>query len=55
MQSGINIRIYSKIYAIGYKKTTLKSGFDLLRSVTSPVKRINLIFYLSNIKLKPII
>lgn len=49
MQSGIIIRIYSKLYAKGYKKTTYKSGFDLLKSVTSPVKRINLTFYLCNI------
>lgn len=54
-QSGIIIRIYSKLYAKGYKKTTNKSGFDLLKSVTSPVKRINLVSYLSNIKIKPII
>ena len=45
MQSGIIIRIYPYLYAKGYKKTTYKSGFDLLKSVTSPVKRINLIFY----------
>jgi|688.fasta_scaffold104175_9 hypothetical protein len=45
MQSGIIIRIYSKLYAIGHKKTTYKSGFDLLKSVTSTVKRINLVSY----------
>jgi hypothetical protein len=49
MQSGIIIRIYSKLYAKGYKKTTYKSGFDWLKAVTSPVKRINLISYLDNI------
>jgi hypothetical protein len=49
MQSGIIMRIYFKLYAKGYKKTTYKSGFDLLKSVTSPVKRINLTFYLCNI------